>query len=184
MFIDLVFTDQPNLVVHSGVHLSLHKNCHHCTTSFSDPDYRDIICNQACNGYFQKKLESIQYNAGLAEIRAKRWPSREKLYYELGFESLESRWWHHKLYCCYKVFKIKSSRYLIDITPKAEAACITRSDDKLPPFKLKHNYFKNSFFPFDFRMNWILTFIIPMVSLCLKGNILFEICSSSLKELF
>ena len=28
-FIDLIFTDQPNLVVDSGVHPSLHTNCHH-----------------------------------------------------------------------------------------------------------------------------------------------------------
>ena len=28
-FIDLTFTDQPNLVVDSGVHHSLHPNCHH-----------------------------------------------------------------------------------------------------------------------------------------------------------
>ena len=27
--IDLIFTDQPNLVVNSGAHTSLHKNCHH-----------------------------------------------------------------------------------------------------------------------------------------------------------
>ena len=28
-YIDLVFTDQPNLSVNSGVHSSLHQNCHH-----------------------------------------------------------------------------------------------------------------------------------------------------------
>ena len=27
--IDLIFTNQPNLVIDSGVHLSLHANCHH-----------------------------------------------------------------------------------------------------------------------------------------------------------
>ena len=27
--IDLIFTDQPNLVSNSGVHSFLHKNCHH-----------------------------------------------------------------------------------------------------------------------------------------------------------
>ena len=27
--IDLIFTDQPNLSVNSGVHASLHPNCHH-----------------------------------------------------------------------------------------------------------------------------------------------------------
>ena len=30
--IDLIFTDQPNLVVNSGIHPSLHKNCHHQIT--------------------------------------------------------------------------------------------------------------------------------------------------------
>ena len=30
--IDLVFTDQPNLSVNSGVHASLHPNCHHQIT--------------------------------------------------------------------------------------------------------------------------------------------------------
>ena len=30
--IDLIFTDQPNLVVQSGVHPSLHPNCHHQIT--------------------------------------------------------------------------------------------------------------------------------------------------------
>ena len=28
-FLDLVFTDQPNLSVNSGVHASLHPNCHY-----------------------------------------------------------------------------------------------------------------------------------------------------------
>ena len=28
-YIDLIFTSQPNLVMHSGVHPSLHPNCHH-----------------------------------------------------------------------------------------------------------------------------------------------------------
>ena len=28
-YIDLIFTSQPNIVVESGVHLSLHPNCHH-----------------------------------------------------------------------------------------------------------------------------------------------------------
>ena len=27
--IDLIFTSQPNLVMESGIHLSLHSNCHH-----------------------------------------------------------------------------------------------------------------------------------------------------------
>ena len=30
--IDLIFTSQPNLIMESGVHSSLHENCHHKTT--------------------------------------------------------------------------------------------------------------------------------------------------------
>ena len=30
--IELIFTDQPSLVVHSGVHPTLHENCHHQIT--------------------------------------------------------------------------------------------------------------------------------------------------------
>ena len=35
--IDLIFTDQPNLSENSGVHASLHPNCHHqiAHTSFN-----------------------------------------------------------------------------------------------------------------------------------------------------
>ena len=48
--IDLIFTDQPNLSVNSGVHASLHPNCHHqiVHTSFNlnisyPPPYQRLI---------------------------------------------------------------------------------------------------------------------------------------------
>ena len=72
---------------------------------------------------------------------------REKLYHELGFESFVNRRWYRKLGCFCKVFKTQSTRYLFDVIPTAKRAYITRNNDKLPHFKVKHNYFKNSFFP-------------------------------------
>ena len=47
-------------------------------------DYGDIIYDKAFIGYFQKKLESIQYNATLVITVAIRGTSREKIYSELG----------------------------------------------------------------------------------------------------
>ena len=41
------------------------------------------------NNSFHEKLESIQYNAALAITSAIRGSSKEKLYQELGFESLQ-----------------------------------------------------------------------------------------------
>ena len=104
-------------------------------------EYGCIIYDQAYNISFHQKLESIQYNAVLAIPGAVRGTSRETLYHELGFESLVSRRWYRKLCCFYKVFKTQSPRHLF------ERNYITRNNDKLPHFKVKHNYFKNSFFP-------------------------------------
>ena len=40
--IDLIFTDQPNLVVDSGVHPSLHPNCHHHIRTLNSLGYSGI----------------------------------------------------------------------------------------------------------------------------------------------
>ena len=50
--------------------------------------------------YFLTRLQSIQYNAALAIIRAVRGTSKEKLYQELGLEYLSSRRWL-KGFVCY-----------------------------------------------------------------------------------
>ena len=67
-------------------------------------DYGDIIYDQAYNLSFHQKLESIQYNAALALTGAIRGSSREKLYQELGLESLQLRRWYRKLCCFYKIY--------------------------------------------------------------------------------
>ena len=60
-------------------------------------DYADTIYDQAYNSAFPDKLESIQYNACLAITGAIRGTSIEKIYLELGLESLKSRRWFRKL---------------------------------------------------------------------------------------
>ena len=56
-------------------------------------DYVDVIFDQAFDNSFHQRLESIQYNAALAITETIRGTSRESLYQELGFESLQSRRW-------------------------------------------------------------------------------------------
>ena len=51
-------------------------------------NYEDITYDQTYNESFYQKMESIQYNAALAITSAIRGTSREKLYQELGLESL------------------------------------------------------------------------------------------------
>ena len=54
-------------------------------------DYGDLLYDQVLNLSFQQKLESIQYRACRAITGAIRGTSREKIYQELGLESLQSR---------------------------------------------------------------------------------------------
>ena len=67
--------------------------------SFVRPHLGDVIYDQHYNNSFHQKLESIQYNAAPAITGAIRGSSREKLYQELGLESLKQRQWFRKL--CY-----------------------------------------------------------------------------------
>ena len=59
-------------------------------------DYADIIYDKPCNGTFKGKLEAVQYNACLAITGAIKGTSRERLYRELGLETLNDRRWSRK----------------------------------------------------------------------------------------
>ena len=110
-------------------------------------DYGDILYDSARNESFHLKLEFIQYNACLAITGAIRGSSREKLYQELGFESLQQRRWYRNLCCFYKIFKNGSPRSLFNIIPTRNPFYITRNHTNIPLFKTNHIFLKNSFFP-------------------------------------
>ena len=64
----------------------------------SQLDFADGIYDQAYNSSFHKKIESLQYNACLDISGALRGTSSEKLYQELGLESLKSWRWFRKIF--------------------------------------------------------------------------------------
>ena len=68
--IDLIFTDQPNLVVNSGVHPSLHKNCHHQITFYKlnlkieySPSYEHLVWEnkKADTSSIRKTLKQVNW---------------------------------------------------------------------------------------------------------------------------
>ena len=109
-------------------------------------DYGDQIYDEAYNESFHQKLESIQYNACLVLSGAIRGSSREKLYHELGLESLQCRRWYWKLCLYYKIFKENKPVYLSNLIPTKKSNYSTRNTDKITPFHPKHNFFKKIFF--------------------------------------
>ena len=83
-------------------------------------DYGDIIYDKAFLGSFQKKLETIQYNAATAITGVIRGTSREKVDSELGLESLQDRRWYRKLCVFYKILNNMSPKYLSDTIPSTK----------------------------------------------------------------
>ena len=111
----------------------------------SQSDYADIIYDEAYNSAFHDKLESIQYNTCLAITGGVRETSTEKIYQELGLESLKSRRWFRKLCHFYKIFNEKSPSYLFKLIPNFNRVHNTRFSYNIPPIKVRHDYFKTSF---------------------------------------
>ena len=109
-------------------------------------DYGDINYDEAYNETFHQKLEFIQYSACLVLSGAIRGSSREKLYHELGLESLQCRRWYRKLCLYYKIFKENKPVYLSNLIPTKKSNYSTRNTDKITPFHPKHNFFKKIFF--------------------------------------
>ena len=94
---------------------------------------------------FHQKLESI--HACLAITGGIRGTSKEKLYQDIGLQSLQLRRWYRKLGMFYKIFKSKSPQYLFKLIPEKTSSYVTRNAENIPLFNIKHNFYKNSFFP-------------------------------------
>ena len=109
-------------------------------------DYGDILYDKAFNESFHQKIESIQYNACLAITGAIRGSSREKIYQELGLESLQHRRWYRKLCYFYKIYNAKSPDYLFQLIPPKKSSYTTRNADNIPFFKFRHYFLIIRFF--------------------------------------
>ena len=108
-------------------------------------DYGDIIYDQLQNDSFSEKLESIQYKAALAITGAIQGTLCDKIYQELGLESLKSRRWYKRLSLMFKIMKEEASIYLINLIPKCEQTIRTRNN-RIPVYHCRTESFKHSFF--------------------------------------
>ena len=114
-------------------------------------DYGDVIYDQPSNQTFSDKIESVQYNAALAITGAIRGTSRDKLYKELGFESLKDRRWMRRLCYFYKIFNYKSPCYLFNYLPPLSIS--PRYPNIFNSFHCRTVAFQDSFFPSSVN-NW------------------------------
>ena len=101
-----------------------------------------------------EKLESVQYSAALAVTGAWKETSREKLYEELGWESLSLQRWSRRLVLFYKIVNDITpdcTRYPIPQLP--QAIYYFRNADVVGQIRARMTRFKNSFYP-DCLSEW------------------------------
>ena len=121
-------------------------------------DYGDVIYHipaKACEfsqniilPNMMEKLESVQYSAALVITGTWRGTSREKLYTELGWESLSSRRWSRRLTSLYKFVNNLSPEYTVDpIPPLHQSQYCLRDQDVIGQMRARTEKFKSSFYP-------------------------------------
>ena len=91
----------------------------------------------------KNRICSIQLS--ISYYSAIRGTSKEKLYHELGLETLEKRRCYRKLCCFFKIFRNQCPQYLFNIIPTSVRPYNTSNANDIPQFKVKHNFFQNSF---------------------------------------
>ena len=110
-------------------------------------DYGDIVYDKPDNETFINKIEKAQYDAALAITGAIRGTSWEKLYAELGIESLKFRRWFRKLACFYKIQSTGLPKYLLQLIRTNNHSYTLRKPLNIPHYYCRTDTFKNSFFP-------------------------------------
>ena len=112
-------------------------------------DYADIVYDRPGNISFVQKLESVQYNACLAITGCFRGTSRDKLYSELGLESLADRRFSRRLLFFYKILNGFAPAYLSNYLPAQNIAFRNlRHRPAIFPVLSRTKHYLNSFFPF------------------------------------
>ena len=95
-----------------------------------------------------KSIESTQYNAARAVTGAWKGTNKDKLYAELGWESLSDRRWSRRLVQFYKNFNDFTPQYLNNFVPPTRALLYgRRRENVLHEFKCRTETFANTFFP-------------------------------------
>ena len=106
------------------------------------------------SGIIKKQLESINIEAGIIITGASRLCRVEKLFSELGWESLQSRRNKHKRTSVSKILNGFTPNYLVDLVllliQEATRYNLRNSND-IRTIRTNSNLFYNSFFPASIR---------------------------------
>ena len=117
-------------------------------------DYTDIIYDKPFNEFFKAKIEMIQYRAVLVITGAIKGTSNDRLYQEIGLESLADRRWSHKIFFFHKIVNGLLPSYFqshlnhcSDGEYQARLAC----QSKMKTLSGRTKAFNSSFYPYSIK---------------------------------
>ena len=119
-----------------------------------------------CSTESKNQLESIHIEAGRVKTGATKLCSIEKLFADLGWESLQKRRNKHKLVIFYKILHGIAPTYLSDIVPPLIQDTTTynlRNAGNIQNYRVHTNLFSNSFFPSTVRGTGKTLYLAPSV---------------------
>ena len=123
-------------------HLDYGDVIYHIPAKVCEFSHSVILPNQ------MEKLESVQYSAALAVSGAWRGTSREKVYAELGWESLSLRRWSRRLILFYKFINNLTPGYTKDpIPPLRQSQYPLGNQDVVGQILTRTEKFQSSFYP-------------------------------------
>ena len=116
-------------------------------------EYSDAVWDN-CSLETKKQLDAIHVEAARIITGAAKLCSIEKLVFDLGWESLQSRRNKHKLVIFYKILHGLTPDYLFDIVPptvRETARYNLRNSEHIQNYRASTNLFLDSFFPSTIR---------------------------------
>ena len=119
----------------------------YCDMIYNRPIINNDFSSSLSLNHLMKTLEKTQYEVALAITGTWKGTNTDKLYEELGWESLHQRRVFRRLTMFYKIYNNLTPTYLK--TPLVESNCTysLRSTRTLTPIPCKTNKYKNSFYP-------------------------------------
>ena len=129
-------------------HLDYGDVIYHSPAKVCEFSHSVILPNQ------MEKLESVQYSAALAVSGAWRGTPQEKVYAELGWESLSLQRWSRRLTLFYKFINNLTPGYTKDpIPPLRQSQYSLRNQDVVGQILARTDKFQSSFYP-NFLTEW------------------------------
>ena len=127
----------------------------YCDIIFHVPPLNNCFDYSVTLNTTMEMIEKTQYQAALAITGTWRGTSRNKLYEELGWESLSDRRWYRRLFQFYKICNNMTPTYLLDSVPRQRRLLYGNTSYNIYyEIYCRTTRYMNSFFP-DCIKKWI-----------------------------